>query len=180
MNIIEDGTGRGFRAEVDSSNRLRARSVTESYDKAVNTEGNQWSAYFTVTPTGAGDYFFYVKNNGTNDLLISDIRIMCASAETFTYEEVIGTPTGGTTLTPVNRNFGSAKQVSGTVETGVDITGLTSEGTVFFERCDTANKRYKLSTTSNIIIPQGSAFAIKAATGTALVTCVVSLTETVI
>jgi hypothetical protein len=69
--------------------------------------------------------------------------------------------------------------VDGTVETGVDITGLTSEGVIFFETVTTANKREKLSTTSNIIIPQGSAFAIKAATGTALVTCVVSLTEEV-
>ena len=180
MNTIEDGSGSGYRAQVDSSNRLRVRSVSEAYDKVVNLEGNQWSAYFTATPTGAGDYFFYLKNSGINDLLISDIRIMCASTDTFTYEKVMGTPSGGVDITPINRNLGSAKQVSGTVQIGVDITGLTSQGVIFFERVAIANKREKLSTTSNIIIPQGSAFAIKAATGTAEVTCVVSLTEAVL
>ena len=177
--IIQDGTGSGYKAKIDSENRLTTFSVVETEDKHINREGKQWSLYFTETPLATNDYFFYLKNNGTSDLAISDIRIMCAGADVFTYEWVNGTPSYvvGTDIDPVVRNGGSSKVPDATIKKDVNITGLTSDGVMFFESTDTANKRYKLSTTSNMIIPQGVAFAIKATTGTNLVTCVVSLTS---
>jgi len=176
---IIDGTGSGKEAMVDDHNRLQVFAITEPEDKYLNEWGNVWSIYFTETPVGAGDYFFYLKNTGSKDLKISDIRIMCASADTFTYEFVSGTPsyTSSTALTPVARKLGSSKSPTATINSDTDTTNLTSEGVIFFERCATANTRYKLSTSSNILIPQGHAFAIKAATGTALVTCIISLIE---
>jgi hypothetical protein len=176
---IEDGVGSGVSARVDVDNRLRTFSVIEPEDKAENREGLVWSVYFTVTPVGAGDYFFYLDNTGTKDLAITDIRIMGAAADTITYEEVTGTPsyTSDTDLTPFPRNQGKATAPTATIKSDTDTTGLTSAGTHFFERIDTANKRYKLSTSSNIFIAPGTQFAMKAATGTALITCVVSLVE---
>jgi hypothetical protein len=179
--IVNGADGALYGAKVDSDNRLHTLSVIEPEDKFQNRFGKVWSYYFTETPTGAGDYFFYFKNTGEVILAITDIRVMGASADTLTYEHVTGTPsyTGVTTITPVDRNLGSSVVPAVTCTSDPDITGLNSEGVVFFERIDTANKRYKLSTTSNIFIPQGQAFAIKAATGTALITCVVSVTEVV-
>ena len=177
--IIEDGAGSGVQAKVGVGNRLSTFSVTEPEDKAVNREGGQWSLYFTVTPTGSNDYFFYLKNDSSDTYAISDIRIMGAGADTITYEWVIGTPiyTAETAVTPVNRNGGSAKEPTITCNSDANITGLTSDGVIFFESITTANTRYKLSTTSNILMSQGSALSFKAATGTSLITCVVSLTE---
>jgi len=174
---IEDGTGKGFSVAVDSENRLTTFATTEVEDKQINREGKQWSAYFTVTPTGAGDYFFYLKNTGTNDIAISDIRIMGTLVDTINYKYVSGTPAGGTSLEITNRNTGSSKTPTATIETGADITGLIDEGTVFFERIATADTRYKLTTSSNMIIGQGGALAFEAVTGTGLITCVVSITE---
>ena len=177
--IIENGVGGSNLAQVDELHRLSTFAIVESEDKFVNKTGGQWSLYFTATPTGAGDYFFYLKNTDSVTHAISDIRIMGASADTITYEWVTGTPTytGATDVTPTTRNGGSNKVPVSIIKSDPNITGLTSDGVIFFERLDTANKRYKLSTTSNIIMPQGSALAFKAATGTALITCVVSYTN---
>jgi len=174
---IIDGTGSGRKAAVDTENRLSTFAVTEPEDKHTNRQGNQWSLYFTTTPVGAGDYFFYIKNTGTVDLAITDIRSMCAAAETITYEHVSGTPayTAGADISPAPKNMGSSKIPTATIKLDTDITGLSSEHVIYFDRLDTANKMYKLSTSANIIIPQGQAFALKATTGTALITCVVSI-----
>jgi len=177
--ILQDGSGSGYNAKIDDELRLSTFSVTEPEDKHINREGKQWSLYFTTTPVGAGDYFFYLKNTGTADYAISDIRVMAAATETLTYEWVSGAPsyTAASDITPIARNGGSSKIPSATIKSDTNITGLTSQGVLFFERIDTANKRYGLSTSSNIIIPQGAAIAFKAETGTSLITCVVSLTS---
>ncbi len=173
-SLAENGR---FGMKVDSENRAHTFATTQTDDRNLANSGLVWSLYFTATPTATNDYFFYLKNTGTKDLRISDVRIMCASADTFTYEEVSGTASGGSAITPQNRNLGSSKIPSATIESGADITGLTTTGTIFFERAAVANTRYKLSTTSSIHIPQGQSVAFKAATGTALITCVVSLIE---
>lgn len=179
MVQVLDGAGKGFIAQVDSEKRLRTFSIEEPEDRHLNHKGKVWSLYFTTTPVGAGDYFFYLKNTGAATLHITDVRIMCAAADTFTYEEVTGTPvhSSATDVTPGNRNMGSSLVPAATIKKDVDTTGLTTTSVLFFERAAAANTRYKLHTTSNIVIPQGSAFAMAAGTGTALVTCVVSLVE---
>jgi len=78
---------------------------------------------------------------------------------------------------PTPKNGGSSKEASITCKFDTNITALTEEGVLYFDRLDTANKMYKLSTSSNIIIPQGSAFALKATTGGNLITGVVSIVE---
>ena len=177
--IIRNGVGNSNSLKVDSKNRASTFSVVEAEEKSNNREGKTWSVYFTETLTGAGDYFFYLKNTGSAAVAISDIRIMCAATDTFNYEIMTGTPTytGETTLTATNRNAGSNSSPSAIINKDVNITGLVSVGVLFFERCSTANVRYKLSTSSNIFISPGSAFCISAVTGTALTTCVVSLSE---
>jgi hypothetical protein len=177
--IVNGSSGAAHGARVDAQGRLSTLSVTEPEDKWENRKGRMWSLYFTETPTGANDYFFYLKNTGETILAITDIRVMAAAADTLNYNFVSGTPTysGASDVTPVARLLGSSGLPAATIKQDVDITNLTEEGTIFFERISSANVRYKLSTSSNILIPQGQAFGIKAVTGTALITMVVSLTE---
>ena len=175
---IKDGTGTQQEAKVDAEGRVHTFAVVESEDRHVNKEGRTISYYFTTTPVGAGDYFFYIENNQDVDLTITDIRIMCAATETINVNGVSGTPsyTAGADITPVNRNRGkTALSPTATVKSDTDTTGLSNDGTIFFIRCDTANKMAHLRTTSNIIIPKGTAVALEAVTGTALITCVVSV-----
>lgn len=185
--IIDNGAGDGgFSAKVDLFQRLWTNSVSEPEDKFQNHRGKQWSLYFTATPVGASDYFFYLENTGTTDIAITDIRTMCASADTILIERVSGTPVyasngnAGTAAGVQNKNLGKTDALQATAISDTNTTGLTNLGTVYFQRLDTANKMDKLSTSANIIIPQGSKLALKATTGTALITCVISIVELLI
>lgn len=177
--IIIDGTGTSQAAQVDSKSRIATRATTFPEDRFQNDEGNVFSVEFSVTPTGANDYFFYLENTGEKTLALTDIRISSTVATKVNYHKVSGTPTysggSGTAATVVNRNLGSSKTLSATANYNVDITGLTDEGTFFFERCAVANTRYKLTTTSNILIPQGAKIAFERVEATGTIDCVVSL-----
>ena len=174
---IMDGKGTGSEAEVDTEGRLRGFSVTEAEDKHINTHsGRVWSIPFTVTPVGAGDYFFYFKNTSTEDYNITDIRIDAASADVVGIHWVTGTPsfTASTSLTAYSRNSGVTITPTATIESDTDTTGLADGGELYFLTCE-ANKLSHLRSTANIIITPGSAVALKAATGTAALKCTISL-----
>jgi hypothetical protein len=166
-------------ATVDEAGRLKTFAVSEPEDKFLNQSGGVHSIYFDVTPAGANDYFYYLENTGTSNLLITDIRISSTVATYIYYEYVSGTPSyiTGTDTADTNRNLGSSRQLSAVSKYDTDITGLTSEGIVFFERCAAADTRYKLSTSSNILIPQGKAVAFKRESATGAIKALVSVVD---
>lgn len=177
MALLKGGAGGDFdyTAGVNVDGQLLVKSESQSHDRELADQGFVWSLPFSKTPTGAGDHFFYIKNTGTVELHITDIRIRSASAETYTIQKVTGTPIGGTTLVPVNRNLGSSKIPTATIEEGVDITGLTTGGIIFHMTTDTANRIEHLRTTSNIHLPQGTACVITAGTGAVALVGMVSI-----
>jgi len=167
--------------KTDGENRLATAAVSEAYDRYYNKQGLSYSVtYEGLTPTGANDYFFYLKNTGIKNINFTNLRISSTVATRITIEKVTGTAAGGSTLASLNRNFGSSKALTATIEQGVDITGLTTGGVMFFEECATASTRYKLSTTSNLIIPQGQAIALKRVAATGALTFTMSFVEEVI
>lgn len=168
----------GHVADVDDKNRLKSFSVSQFEDQNLNMEGKVWSIYFTNTPVAANDDFFYLKNIGTKDLKLTDIRISSSVATTIFYKHVSGTAVGGTDVDTESRLLGSAASPNAIIQQGVDITGLVSEGVLFFEECAVADTLYHLRTTSNIIIPQGQAIAFEREAATGLIKCLVSLVET--
>jgi hypothetical protein len=167
----------GVIAEVDSENRLRSFAVTQLEDKYLNVEGGVYSVYFSVDPAGANDYFFYLKNVGLKDLFLTDIRVSSTSPTTLFYDHVTGTPAfvSGQPATVTNRKLGVSTELLATATYDTNITGLTSQGVLFFEECAVADVRYKLSTTSNIIIPQGQAVAFRREAAVGAIEMVVSI-----
>lgn len=179
ISIVDGNTGRTL--EIDSQNRARVLSISEPEDFHINqNNGKVWSISFKgLNPAGADDYVLYIGNNGDKDLRISDVRIMADTAATqIEINQVTGTPSGGSAVSPLARNLGSAETPTATIQSGTDITGLTSSGTLFFLQCAVVNTEYHLRTSSNIIIPKGKAVGILVETATANVTGVVSLIET--
>lgn len=162
---------------VDDQNRIQAFSISEPQDKDLNLKGKVWTLRFTNTPTAGGDNFFYLKNDGLKNIFVTDIRISSSVVTQILYNHVSGTAVGGTTITPLNRNLGNAALPTATIEQGVDITGLTDIGVIFFEECSVVNALFHLSTSSTIIIPQGQAIAFQRVEATGLIDCVVSITE---
>lgn len=177
--IIQDGQ-RGYTAKVDEENRLYTYAVTEHQDKHSNTEGRYSSVYFEVTPVGADDYFFYLKNTGLDTKVITDIRISSSVATTIFVDKISGTPSYVTGSDPeiTNRNLGSSMSPDVTLKYDTNITGLTREGLLFFQECPVADTMYHLKTTSTIYIPQGQSIAIRRSAATGLLRVVVSLSGT--
>jgi len=170
---IDDGGGSGVQAKVDGELRLSTFAVTEPEDKHVNREGKVWSYNQSTTSIATNDFVFYLKNNGEAELAVSDLRCMCGTITTLTIECVTGTAGGSTSaLTPVPRNLGSSKIPDATCIESVDITGITGGGVIYFQRCAVADTQYHLSMTSNIIIPQGQAIAIRSSAASAVETLV--------
>lgn len=179
--IIEDGKGSGRTALVDSENRIVTFSVQEPHDRHLNRDENKvWSLPFqAIDPVGADDYFIYIKNTGTVNLAITDIRLESTVAGTVEVHHVTGTKgdTAAATITPVNRFLGSSLQPSATCETDTNATGLTSAGIVFMLDCLTPGQQYHLSTSANIFIPPGQAVALLWDTSTGALSGVISLVE---
>lgn len=173
-----DGTGTGYEAKVGTDNRLSVHAITEPEDKASNVQGNTWSLPFNITPVGAGDYFFYIKNNGTDIYAITDIRFFSGAIETIGVHTVTGTAnfTSPATVTPVNRNLISSNTPELTVSADTNITGINDEGELFFMRSEAINKFVHLSTSSNILLYKGNSIAFKASVGATPIKGMVSIT----
>jgi hypothetical protein len=177
--IIKDGAGTGKTARVNTENRLDVESVSRPIEQHINELYQKYFSlpYDAIDPTGADDYFMYIKNTGTKNLHVTDHRVRSTVAGVVEIHAVTGTASSGTTVTPVNRYVGSSETLGATVETGVDITGLTSAGTIFLQRLDTVAKDYHLRTSGHIIIPPGQAIALLWDTASGIISGVMSIYE---
>ena len=145
--IIDDGTGKGISAKVDSDYRL--------YTNAVTREEVQLSVYLgsgfnintglvDVTNAGVDNAIWYLKNDGSEDVVIYEILIILGTSTGGVGDgtlKVIRNPTGGTIVSGaltveanVNRNFSSSnalevityKGATGSTLTGGDTLGSTN------------------------------------------------------
>jgi len=159
---IKDGRGSGQLAQVDTEGRMHTYATSEPEELHANRlNADHYISYVDITPTADGDYFYYIKNNNTLDMIISWYRIWTASsAEAIDLiRNPVGTPTGTTNLTPVNMNFGSNKTATADVYEGVDLGGLSGGTTLDRLRISGDGKDVVDSYQGGIILPQGSVLA---------------------
>lgn len=176
MAILQDAaTGRS--ARVDDENRLLTFSVTQPEDKHTNIEGRYDSIFFEITPAGADDYFFYLKNVGNEDLSITDIRVSSSVSTNILLDHVSGIPSyiTGTDAEVTNRNLGSSRVPDIEAKFDTNITSITKVGTLLFQECNVADELYHFKPTSTVIIPQGQAIALRRIAATGDITCLVSV-----
>lgn len=136
---IEDGTGHGYRAEVDSNNQLKVRSTISTYHQFISCEKQQaymvslgTEALPTLTVTATGGYMMYLKNTSTlYDAIISRIVLTTSALMEITIMKnpTIGSIGNEATITPINKNFASGKvadvDVYGWDEVADGITGIS-------------------------------------------------------
>jgi hypothetical protein len=181
MGIQIEGIS-GYKAEVTSRNLVRSLASTLSYPADVALyQQRLWTIADTKTPTGAGDYFFYMLNDGLRDLMITYVALRAASAETISLVSVTGTAAAGTAFTPANRTIGSSRQPSTdvTIQTGVDITGLTQAKAFIIAAVSTGIVELDL-TLQPLILQPGNAIAMVATTGAIALQLNVNFCEQVI
>ena len=164
-DIIKDGKGTGYTAQVGTDNRLLVHAITESVERSATEDGVSFHLLFDATPTGAGDCFVYIKNESDDVMIIEGFTYSVASAEQILVKRNdSGTAAGGGITTPVNCNFGALTQATGTFRTGNDITGLSGGVTVDKLWCTSAETTgYNFE--QDIIIPKYSTFSMYAVTG---------------
>lgn len=138
MAKIQDATGRGFEAGVDSTNRL----LTEAINVAVREEAVLQGASFeigalaTVTvDTEIG--LLRVRNNGDRTLIIDRFEFSGTASTGGVGDTLLLTlysgssMANGTASSAVNANFASALQLEADVEAGNGSTSTVSGGTPF-------------------------------------------------
>lgn len=184
MTVVKNGSHDGdFGWRISKEGRGQIDSVVESTDRHLNIEHQKvWSLPFEgVTPVAADDYFFYIKNDGTTNLAITDFRLESSVIGTVEVHSVTGIPVyvGASAVPPVTRFVGSAVIPTATINTDTDITGLVDEGVQFWINCDTADKTCHESTSSNVVIPPGQAVALLWDQATGAMKGMISLVELV-
>lgn len=137
--MLEDGTGDGHKAAVNSLHQFSVVSIGSTYHQFTSCKHEQ--AYMaslgteakpTLTVTGTGGYMMYLKNTSTDYMAImARITISTSALQLVTLikNPTIGSLGNETAIVPVNKNFGSGKladvDVYGWDEVGDGMTGIT-------------------------------------------------------
>lgn len=118
MNYIQDGTGKGYLAEVTEHNQLSIAGIADtSYDAASQTgESFNINTEFVSITVGTETPLFYFKNNESNPAVIVGwfigIGLAGGTATENALLRVYANPTsvsGGLDVTTVNRTIGSGR-----------------------------------------------------------------------
>lgn len=168
---IESGVGNGYSVKVDSENRMYVEAITKTSEHMANHKyGKAFSLVFQVTPTGAGDCFFYFKNNDDEDIIIEGLDAYVSATEYFEVRiNNTGTPVGGTDLTPVILNTSSGFSPPITCQYGVDITGLNAGDIAYRYFMVTGSGTKTINFDQDIILKKNGVMTLWIQTGTGAV-----------
>jgi len=125
--ILEDGSGSGFKAKVDSANRVLTRAVSLTEQNNQTRLGRSYNiGTGVVTLTNSADSgVLYFKNNEADDILITGINISSTSATgsaskvmlVKTYQKATGLSAGSTVMA-LNSNYGSSRDLTADIKVG--------------------------------------------------------------
>lgn len=134
-NFIQDGTGRGYLAQVDMFNRVVTTAISEDIFSHAASEGRAFNLNtenFSVAATGAEIPLFYLKNNESAPLalpawfLALDAPAAAVPAGTnYPIARVYGNPVltvAGTAVAPTNRSIGNPRVFSVTAQRSPTVT----------------------------------------------------------
>lgn len=130
MAKIEDGTGQGYFAKIDNTNRLTVTSQTVSGLAVAALERedayiiNSGATVITLTTTNESG-LLTLKNTSPSLLSVGGIYASANQAGTWrAYRQTTSVLTGGS-LSPVQMNFGSSKLFTGIATKGVEGDAMT-------------------------------------------------------
>ena len=140
--ILDDGTGSGYKAKIDLDNRLHTNAVTREEVELAILLGNGYNintGAITITNAGVDNGIWYLKNNGSLDVIIQEILIILGTSTGGVGDgtlKVFRNPTTGTLISGalaveanVNRNFSSSNQLDVTTYKGAVAATITDGAT---------------------------------------------------
>lgn len=169
---IIDGTGRGFRVLVDSSNRLHTQAVTETIVESASEDGRAFNINTgTINLTTANESaLLYLKNNGDRDIHISSVGYLLGNSTGGSGDvilKVIKNPTAGTVVSDAiatdileNKNVGSSNIITVDAYKGGEGKTLTDGSNFYYSLIAGAARPYVIST-GTVVIPKGGSIGVK-------------------
>jgi len=159
---IEDGSGKGFAAQVTDDNRLATESKTANRDFFISRDQGQ--SYHVVSEDAtavANEETIYLQNTSTTlNLFIDHIIISTDTANKFRLKYVTGTAAGGSALTPQNLNKTSSNAAAATARGSGSVTGLTDDGDLEIIRVG-ADDTGEMEFGDQLILGQNDAIAVE-------------------
>lgn len=176
MTMITDGTGGGYKAGVDSTNRLRVTSVTHTAFEEAAEEGRAFNLNtedISLTGAVSGDQgLLYIKNNEVGDLALVGWFIGIRNLDTAGRSgsdthlfKLVTNPTGGTLISDAsegfiaNRTLGSPRTFDFDVykATGPSKTVTGGDAVPVLYQYHNSGRTFG---TVTLILPRGSSLAI--------------------
>lgn len=176
--IIYSGKGVGmYAAGVTPDGMLEVCAVVRSIDLFCNqVKGDTYSILIQQTPTGPGDCFFYGKNLAEHDIIVSSIKLQCASNEDIELHlGDLGAPVGGVDCALVNRQAGCGRVAEVLCKVGNDLTGLSGGAVVERLVVKGGDPSKRFGWLSGIVIPKNHVLTMYAVTGTAVIKATISM-----
>lgn len=175
---IQDGTGLGYSAKVDSSNRLEVRAVTEEGRVAGAADGETFiigTPFLTqVSATENGLLYFQIDEDEDHYATTFSSQARFATSASFdnfliqVYEGIQPSALTGTWVntTPFNANLGSSNTLAGTFKYGSPAGATGFSGTPSFQLAFPVNSYNQILT--SLVFPKGTAvlLTVTAPTGT--------------
>lgn len=149
-SVLEDGSGNGYKAKVDSNKRLQVKSISEGFNVEAALLGDNYNINSgSVTLTSANESaVFYFKSNETKTFIIEEIIVILGTSTGGSGDiviDVIKNPMNGTIIstatavtTNENRNFASSKEIDADVYKGTEGATFT-DGDLFADTTRTGS-----------------------------------------
>lgn len=164
-NFIQDGTGKGYLAKIDMTNRLETRSVVEDSTLEGVIDGNSYviGTPFLTQISGTENGLLYFKFNEDVSLFAKTFSTQAryTTGGAFNnylinvYKDVDESSLTGTwsNISPLNVNFGSSNQLASVVKYGSPAGAAGFSGAPAFQLGFPINIYNQIQ--SNLVFPKG-------------------------
>lgn len=178
---IIDGTGAGYAAKVDSTNRLNTFSIVENrvadISKRLGLSFIIASDFISLTTTGSFNGILYVKNNSDNyDLFVDKVRV-CSDTSGNVQVRLLRNPTTGTLISDTNAadqlsaNAGSAETFDGLAYAASADGKTVTDGSNWSQFINHSPGHSIQEYDGSIVIPKGKSIALVAKPSVAMTLC---------
>lgn len=165
---IKDNTGKGYGLKVDSKNRASTKTMSLSQQYVISNEEQRAYQVSSEKAIAASEIkLLLLKNTSdTRDLVVSYIRletIGAAAANVNAYWTVYtggDYASGGTAVTPVNMNIGSAINAEGSFYDATASTIVTSGTLNAIDKTWVTNDNITYNKQGSLILPKNSCLTI--------------------
>ena len=166
--IIQDGSGTGYRARVNSENSLHTQAITRNEDIQANYNGHAYNfntGKIAITGTSGT---LYLKNTSIIPFQISSLVVGVGSGGTYTDNidvYLVKNPTAGTVISgetsvdmKENRNFGSTDSAGAIIYKGADGDTFTDgiDSFLFYQ-----NGQGRLFAEISVVLEPGSSIGVR-------------------